>query len=438
MSARRLPSQSVVGMFLLLCMARWMVSGAIPGDENWDNTFGVPGADSTVEAIGVIGPRLYLGGSFQSIGGTAASNIAMWNGTRWSSLDSGVDGTVLDLLPFGSSVFVAGAFSTAGGLSSRGLARWDGATWSTPGSVDGWIHTLASDGTNLFIGGQFTAINGLRALRIAQWNGINWHAIGSITNHAPGCSHCSDDGAVFSLATRGQELFVGGRFVYAGTVFATNLAKWDGTNWSSVGGGVNGPVRAITHNRNGLFIGGDFSRVGAVTAKKVAKWDGTNWFSLDGGVGDAYPFSVLAVVSNGEDIYLGGGFSKIGGALASGVAKWNGQAWEALGSGVSGAGALATTGSELFVAGDFHFSGGKPATNIALWHIPHPLKVERSGDQLRLSWPGTGTNFALEACSILDSSNWASVPQAPVAAGSELTVTNEVCGPTRFYRLRRR
>jgi hypothetical protein len=267
--------------------------------------------------------------------------------------------------------------------------------------------------------------------------GTNWHEIGSITNATPNCFHCTDDGAVFSLATKGGELYVGGRFVFAGTVFATNLAKWDGTNWSSVGGGANGPVRGIAYNRSGVFVGGDFGRVGTTVTRQIAMWDGTNWASLKGGVGPGYPFSLLAVISSGEDIYVGGGFSTIGGITASGVAKWNGQAWEALGSGVSGAGALASTGTELFVGGDFYTAGGSPATNIALWHIPHALELRRAGEELRLSWPATGSNFVLETCASLSPSNWATVQQAPVVAGRELVVTNEVCGATRFYRLRR-
>jgi len=124
--------------------------------------------------------------------------------------------------------------------------------------------------------------------------------------------------------------------------------------------------------------------------------------------------------------------------MARGVAKWNGQEWEALGSGVSGSLGLASTGSELFVGGDFYIAGQSPSANIALWHIPHALNLERSDDALRLSWPVTGSNFVLEACPSLSRSNWTAVPQAPVVAGRDLIVTNEVCGATRFYRLRRR
>jgi len=57
---------------------------------------------------------------------------------------------------------------------------------------------------------------------------------------------------------------------------------------------------------------------------------------------------------------------------------------------------LASTGSELVAVGVFDTAGGNPSTNIALWHIPHELAIQRSGDEVRLSWPETGSNFVLE------------------------------------------
>jgi hypothetical protein len=100
---------------------------------------------------------------------------------------------------------------------------------------------------------------------------------------------------------------------------------------------------------------------------------------------------------------------------------------------------VAANGTELFVGGPYFTSaGGKPSSRIALWHIPHALCASRSERLLTLSWPGTGTNFLLEACSGLSEKAWAEVRQGPAEAGNQLVVTQAIAGQTEFYRLRRK
>src|SRR6266496_2923142 len=62
----------------------------------------------------------YVGGTFTSAGGSAAMNIAKWNGSAWSALGSGLGGGsgnylfVYALAVSGSDLY-AGSFTTAGG-----------------------------------------------------------------------------------------------------------------------------------------------------------------------------------------------------------------------------------------------------------------------------------------------------------------------------------
>src|SRR6266545_5168841 len=71
---------------------------AAEGDENWDAEFGVPGANGPVSAITAVGNSIYFAGSFSSIGGINARNIARWDGTNWSALGLGVDGSVANIV----------------------------------------------------------------------------------------------------------------------------------------------------------------------------------------------------------------------------------------------------------------------------------------------------------------------------------------------------
>jgi hypothetical protein len=130
-------------------------------------------------------------------------------------------------------------------------------------------------------------------------------------------------------------LVIGGNFSIAGDAEASNLAVFDpvGAVWSSLGGGLDGRVRAIAALPDGgLVVGGDFTRAGGLTAPYIALWNGQAWKSLVSGMDQ--PVFAVAVMPDG-DIVAGGQFATAGGLPARRIARWNGQSWSALGSGVS-------------------------------------------------------------------------------------------------------
>jgi hypothetical protein len=101
-----------------------------------------------------------------------------------------------------------------------------------------------------------------------------------------------------------------------------NLAKWDGTNWSAVGGGVAfvdsffvscETVRALVFRDGKLYVGGYFNIVGGEyiedAVANIASWDGTNWCTYNGGVGNSAQSSVDAIALSGTNLYVGGRFS---------------------------------------------------------------------------------------------------------------------------------
>jgi hypothetical protein len=62
---------------------------------------------------------------------------------------------------------------------------------------------------------------------------------------------------------------MGGYFCVNGI---NNLARWNGTDWSSLGSGVSSDVWALTIYDGALVVGGSFARVGAITANYIAMW----------------------------------------------------------------------------------------------------------------------------------------------------------------------
>src|SRR6266545_948850 len=136
---------------------------------------------------------------------------------------------------------------------------------------------------------------------------------------------------VAAIAMIGTDVYVGGSFTDAGGVAnADYIAKWNGTNWSSLGSGLDGVVTAMAVSGTNVYVGGLFTHAGGVAAKGIAKWDGTAWSVLgtasDGG-------EIRAVAASGTDVYIGGHIytSATG---ANSIAKWDGTTWSALGSGV--------------------------------------------------------------------------------------------------------
>lgn len=389
------------------------------------------------------GLALYAGGQFTSAGGAPASRIAKWDGSAWPPLGDGVSGWVEALTVFddgtGPALYAGGNFTAAGGVPANNIAKWDGSTWSALGDGTGpnqRVNALAvfddGSGPALYVGGRFSSIDGVIMRRIAKWDGAAWSGVGD-----DGVNNDVESLAVYDDGT-GPALYVGGPFTVAhehnnaaasggcfghcggeapegcwcdefccsigdccankceacsgcdvGSVpcpdgkFVYSIAKWDGTSWSDLDGGLRGfsagfaNVHAMTVHDGRLIIGGRFEIAGtsaAVTANNVAMWDGTIWWPL--GEGTIGFVNALASLEHGEGepiLFAGGTFHTAGGEPASRIARWDGQSWSPLGSGTShtvhALGAFDTgDGPHLYVGGQFTAAGGETANRIARWH----------------------------------------------------------------------
>src|SRR5207249_3332646 len=140
--------------------------------------------------------------------------------------------------------YAAGVFATAGGASASNIARWNGMTWSPLGSgTDGQVNALAvldddGDGPNppaMYVAGLFTIAGGVTVNRVARWDGTAWSAVSGGMNGEVATLFVFDPDAEGSLPAK---LYAGGNFTLAGGVSTPNrVAAWDGTMWSTVGSG---------------------------------------------------------------------------------------------------------------------------------------------------------------------------------------------------------
>ena len=120
--------------------------------------------------------HVYVGGEFTNVAGeTGRDYIAMWNGSAWNTVGSAYDlsngrnnnGIVRTIAaPDLTHVYVGGDFNDLGGVSGRdNIAMWNGSAWSTVGStydVTGSVRTIAApDISHVYVGGQFWGVAGV-------------------------------------------------------------------------------------------------------------------------------------------------------------------------------------------------------------------------------------------------------------------------------------
>jgi hypothetical protein len=182
------------------------------------------------------------------------------------------------------------------------------------------------------VGGRFT-IASAAATNIAKWDGTNWSALGLGVN-----------GSVGALAISGSNVYAGGGFTMAGGIPANYVAKWDGHSWSALGAGLSGGVYALAVSGGELYAyaGGQ---------PPLAKWDGSSWSALATNLSGG----VNALVGWGTNVVAGGYFAWIDGNYVGNAAQWNGSNWSPVAGGVMGTvWALAVSGSNLFAGGDFY------------------------------------------------------------------------------------
>jgi len=247
-------------------------------------------------------------------------------------------------LPFLAAVLAAFSMVAHSVAATFTNADWNGL--QSPHGTNGRVMAMVRDASdNLYIGGEFTTAGGVTATYIAKWDGTSWSSLGTGMNRP-----------VRALAIMNGELHAGGSFTNAGGSPISYIAKWNGNAWVAVGTNPPGVVNSLAASSTHLYAGGSFG---------VSRWDGTTWSGLGSGVSG----SVEAVVIHGGDVYVGGTFAQAGGLPANYIARWNGSAWSPLGTGMdSTVNALASDNGILYAGGQFSTAGGITCRSIAQWN----------------------------------------------------------------------
>jgi hypothetical protein len=333
-----------------------------------------------------VGNTIYAAGVFDHAGGNWAAHVAKWNGSAWSTLDSGTNYTVRSLVYFNSQLYAGGGFNTVGSaansLTAWGVAKWNGSTWSNlangiRGAGDA-VYALAVYQGELYAGGFFDTLTSLNVGRgIEKWNGSAWVPLGGVVGNgvagAPGFR-------VRAMIVFNSKLYVGGTFTTAGGITVNNIATWDGTSWSAVGVGTNNDVNAFTIHNGNLYVGGAFTVATAVSVNHLAKITGNTFNAVGNGVDGV----VYGLGSYQNNLFVTGNFMTSGGSVVTtqNISRWDGVAWHALTPsipGIDGEGYCLTTFSgDLYIGGFFAVAGTVVGANsIVKWNMP-PLGIEET------------------------------------------------------------
>ena len=189
------------------------------------------------------------------------------------------------------------------------------------GTLGGPVNTLGIYNNDLIVGGEAnSSLNGLQ--NIAKWDGSIWTSIGNV----------GFNGNINTQAVYNGNLVVAGQFDRLTNVKANNIAQWNGSMWTTLGRGFNGGVYSMAVFNGNLYVSGVFDTAGTVAAKNIAQWNGTSWSAVDSGIGG---YLGTLMVYNGKLIGAGSFFSLKHSKLMY-VGQYDGTSWSTLGPMVSG------------------------------------------------------------------------------------------------------
>jgi hypothetical protein len=266
----------------------------VNGIASWDGTrwsaIGtagrIAGLNAQSQALASDGTNLIAGGSFTFAGLTNAARIGRFDGTNWAPFGNGLAANVRAVAFVGTNLYAGGDFN------SYKVAQWNGASW---GSLTNFyatvVNALATNGNDLYIAGDFDfpAPDG-RALNLARWDGTNiWR--GLRFNSTTAYIFYVDNTGIVALAVDGPKVYVSGRCeISECDQFLTNCTNcvnvmyFDGTYTHGLGSGLNSNANAITVWGTNVYFAGPFTNAGGNTARGIARWNGSTWSEVGGGI----------------------------------------------------------------------------------------------------------------------------------------------------------
>lgn len=180
------------------------------------------------------------------------------------------------------------------------------------------------------------------------------------------------NGTVRAVVVSGDRIYVGGDFsrarTAAGTVSRLHAAALNARTGKLLGWNpkVNGPVLAIATRGDDVYLGGTFHRVGAASRRNLAEVSAAGKVLRGFARGPNRAVSAMAI--SGQSLFIGGKFGSVGGNDHNRLAAYNlkrrtvRRTWSPSATGQVRA--LAVGQGRLYVGGSFHRVNGRSGTKF--------------------------------------------------------------------------
>ena len=365
-----------------------------------------------IRAMEPVPGGMIIGGKFDSVGGSARTNIAriLADGSLDPSFNPslvGADRTVNDIKLDGPHLYFCGDFMTVGGAPTRNLARIN----AVSGAVDAaWfckplapLLCLETDHDFVYFGA-----SGMRFVETSPNTQVEVHNLARVSKESPATldefwnpfvvdqNNNPASASVMDMRMHGTNLLIGGHFAFI--VNPSNiseayqricLACLPTTGWGQPNAGWGttfldenseiGSVNTVLLHADALYVTGNFVSVNGNPWYYVAKldpdtgvWDSTFDVSPVDSLDPLGPDKVSTIVGAGDQLYLAGNFDQVfTGSQGDGfdpspyVARVNATSgqldptWYPYPD--DGTTRLALLGAHLWMSGYFTQIGGNPA-----------------------------------------------------------------------------
>jgi len=261
-----------------------------------------------------------------SDGGNA--NISKWSDSTWTIVGE-TNGIINNLYSFKDSLFAVGRFLMIDNIPMKNLGKRRGSNFTKVGTYItalSQFYCMAEYKGELYVGGKFAFVdpeNTTTSYSIMRWNGLKWR---DLLDNEGIISYMNEfvNTNITKMIEYKDELYIMGRFKDSDNA-DNHIMRWDGENYHSIGGGLNGtPEDAIVFNDE-LYVVGEFTKAGyntpsEIEANGIVKWDGEKWCNL----GNDLAGVIYDIEEYNNELYVSGNIQYIGGVIVNNTAKWIG------------------------------------------------------------------------------------------------------------------
>lgn len=270
-------------------------------------------------------------------------------------------------------------------LTNTDMTRWSRfrnahSVWPAPQALtQGWVTQARA----IWNDGAGSRLYRSRYNHVERFDGTSWQVLGQNLGANADVLTVADDGT-------GPTLFASGYFRLTPTgSYSTRVIKWTGFGWLRLASSFpwDGEIGCMASYDDGngprLYVAGSIRPLGIPGGPEtygIVKWDGEQWTDVGGGIttGLIRQINVLKVWDdgNGPKLYACGWVGGMGGQNTIGIAAWDGQHWSTVSTGLHG---IVTSLSEmddprgrsLFAVGDINAVAGQSPRVLQLVGCPN-------------------------------------------------------------------